>query len=153
MAQPHRAGRRALDFLREDGFRFEGVVDLLDGGPAVVAPSRMIKTIRESFEAPLRPAAVDDEVALAAYVAVGSGSDFRCLRTYVSMDADGSFRCAPADFSAFAEVDQLVGRIRLADEGQIAGQRLKPPASNLPPYDRRDHAAERTPSREKLITP
>ena len=95
MCRPHRAGQRALDYLEEEGFRFEGVVDLLDGGPAVVTPSRSIRTISESFEARLRPGAVEDECAREAYMAIGSGPDFRCCRSWVSIE-NGDVYC-PSD--------------------------------------------------------
>lgn len=152
IAQPHRAGRRALDFLKEDGFRFEGVVDLLDGGPAVAAPSSAIRTIRESFEVPLRSAVVVDEVARDAYVAVGSGPDFRCRRTRVSIETDGSFCCSLGGNFTYEKSDQVIGRIRLVDGDHTAHQELKPPASSLRVHARLDRFTEQAPSRAKLIT-
>ncbi|MGI9500395.1 MAG: arginine N-succinyltransferase, partial [Geminicoccaceae bacterium] len=94
MGQPHRAGRRALDYLRDEGFRFQGVVDLLDGGPAVVAKSRSVKTIRTTFAAPLRAGITDEATARMAHLAVGSGADYRCCRASVSMQ-DGTLLCPP----------------------------------------------------------
>ena len=152
MAQPHRAGRRALDFLREDGFRFEGVVDLLDGGPAVVAPSRAVRTIKESFEAPLRSTAADGEIALTAYVAVGSGPDFRCFRTDVSIQKDGSIRCALGDDVDTKDGGGLVGRVHLVDEARTSHPRLKPPASKVKAQGQPELVAEPSARRSKSVT-
>lgn len=44
----HADGVPALKLLEREGFRFERVVDIFDGGPIVVAPRRMIRTIRDS---------------------------------------------------------------------------------------------------------
>ena len=60
MGKPHRSGRRALDYLLNEGFRFEGVVDLLDGGPAVVAKTRAIKTVNSAIMRPLRAGRIDE---------------------------------------------------------------------------------------------
>ncbi|MEL6830901.1 MAG: arginine N-succinyltransferase [Pseudomonadota bacterium] len=43
----HADGVPALKLLEREGFRFERVVDIFDGGPIVVAPRRMIRTVRE----------------------------------------------------------------------------------------------------------
>lgn len=152
VAQPHHAGRRALDFLKEDGFRFEGVVDLLDGGPAVAAPSQAVRTIKESFEAPLRLAVVDEEIALAAYVAIGSGPNFRCYRTDISIQADGSIRCSTGDGLTSREADHFVGRVHLVDQNRTQQERSKPPTSKHEAHRRLDQHAEPSVPRVKLIT-
>jgi len=130
MAQPHAAGRRALDYLEAEGFRFEGVVDLLDGGPAVVAESRAVKMIQQSFEVPIQPSKLDDDRMIDAYVALGSGPDFRCCRMSVSLEDDGSMGCSVDDLSALEMQAEAIGRVRLIDEGQ-SPSRLKPPATSL----------------------
>ena len=131
MAKPHSAGRRALDYLEAEGFRFEGVVDLLDGGPAVLAESLSVKTICESFSAPLRPGIVDDDQMVEAYVAAGSGPDFRCCRARVSVENDGSMRCSSEDLASLGAEADVIARIRLVDDGKSTLHGLKPPATRL----------------------
>lgn len=129
MGEPHHAGRRALDFLRADGFRFEGVVDLLDGGPAVVAASRAVKTISESFEARVQSGGLDGGPSAEAYVALGSGPDFRCRRVLASIGDDGSVRCGSGDILGFAPTTDVIGRVHLIDDGYRAFDRLINPAT------------------------
>ncbi|MEM9443403.1 MAG: arginine N-succinyltransferase [Pseudomonadota bacterium] len=131
MAQPHHAGRRALEFLQADGFRFEGVIDLLDGGPAVVAPTSRIRTIRESFEAPLQSAVADQELGCNAYVAIGRGPRFRCLRADVSIGVDRIVRGSFATGLDVISEDPMIGRVRLVNDTRAIGPSLKPPISAL----------------------
>ncbi|MGI9417616.1 MAG: arginine N-succinyltransferase [Geminicoccaceae bacterium] len=132
MGQPHRAGRRALDYLEEEGFRFEGVVDLLDGGPAVVAETRSIGTIRDSFGAPLRVDAVDEEVAREAYISVGSGLDFRCCRAGMSIK-DDAVVCTLSTIDNLGSRDEAIGQIRLLNHGNGVSDRYRPVATSLEP--------------------
>lgn len=94
IAKPHQAGRRALDYLTDEGFVFEGVVDLLDGGPAVVADTRSIRTIRQAFQAPIGAGTIDTLEATDSYIAIGAGSDYRCCRSPVTLES-GAVVCPP----------------------------------------------------------
>lgn len=134
MARPHAAGKRALDYLEAEGFHFEGIIDLLDGGPAVVAESRSVKTISNSFDARLGPGIVDDDLVTQAYVAVGSGPDFRCCRAGIVFEDEDVVRCSPEDLAALGAEDDVVARVRLIDDDQ----RLKPPAIRLQDQAERD---------------
>jgi arginine N-succinyltransferase len=48
LGQPHPAGRAALTMLEAEGFRFNGYVDIFDGGPTVDAETDSLKTVREA---------------------------------------------------------------------------------------------------------
>jgi arginine N-succinyltransferase len=48
MGVPHPSGRAALRMLEAEGFRYEGYIDIFDGGPTVSAPIEQIRTVRES---------------------------------------------------------------------------------------------------------
>ena len=48
MGVPHPSGRAALRMLEAEGFRYEGYIDIFDGGPTVSAPLDQVRTIRES---------------------------------------------------------------------------------------------------------
>jgi arginine N-succinyltransferase len=94
VACPHRDGQKALWFLEDEGFRFEGAVDLLDGGPLVSAPSRYIRTIRASFMAKLMPGRVDQGESLPTILAAGKGDDFRSCKG-PTVQRDGMVICDP----------------------------------------------------------
>lgn len=83
IACPHQDGRKALWFLEDEGFRFEGAVDLLDGGPLVLAPSRYIRTIRSSCSAKIMPGYVDHDDAEMVILAAGEGAEFRSRKGLV----------------------------------------------------------------------
>ncbi len=106
---PHRDGQKALWFLEDEGFRFEGAVDLLDGGPLVSAPSRYIRTIQASFLARVMPGHVDQESSLPTILAAGEGAHFRsCKGSTVLLD-DDTVICDPS----------ILKRLRL-DVGEVA---------------------------------
>jgi arginine N-succinyltransferase len=48
MGIPHPSGRAALRMLEAEGFRYEGYIDIFDGGPTVSAPIDQVRTVRES---------------------------------------------------------------------------------------------------------
>ncbi len=48
MGVPHPSGRAALRMLEAEGFRYEGYIDIFDGGPTVSAPIDQVRTVRES---------------------------------------------------------------------------------------------------------
>ena len=115
IGNPHRAGRRALDYLKDDGFRYQGVVDLLDGGPVVVASSRSIRTIRESRLVRLRSGRQSEDSSLAAYIAVGSGPSFRCCRGTVTIDRDVAI-CSVDVLAKLEARTGAVARLHLVNE-------------------------------------
>ncbi|MCH8684263.1 arginine N-succinyltransferase [Pedomonas mirosovicensis] len=81
IGRPHRDGERAYTLLAEEGFRYEGYVDIFDGGPTVVAYADDLKAVKDhhlSEVAGVRP--LDSETSLDALVAVGRGADFRAAR-------------------------------------------------------------------------
>ena len=48
MGQPHPTGRAALKMLENEGFDWDGYIDIFDGGPTVTARTDKIKTVVES---------------------------------------------------------------------------------------------------------
>ena len=88
LGRPHDDGRRAMALLLEEGFRYEGYVDIFDGGPTLFANIDELKAVREA-----RADAVvgvepnltgDDRLACA-----GHGADFRSARGALEMTARG----------------------------------------------------------------
>jgi arginine N-succinyltransferase len=78
----HPAGEGALKLLQWEGFRYEHVVDIFDGGPLVTAPRDTIRTFRESRRMPLMRGAGGDVPALLARPAIG---EFRCVAATIAL--------------------------------------------------------------------
>ena len=60
MGVPHPSGRAAMKMLEREGFRYDGYVDIFDGGPTMSAATDQVRTIRDAKTH--RIAAVEDEV-------------------------------------------------------------------------------------------
>ncbi len=86
----HPAGEGALKLLEWEGFRYEHVVDIFDGGPLVTAPRDSIRTFRESRRMPLnRIDRVDNPVR--ALVAKPSVASFRCVSSEIAVRDGAAF--------------------------------------------------------------
>lgn len=114
IGKPHRSGRRALDYLECEGFVSEGVIDLLDGGPAVVAPTRGIRTVRSTFRQPLRAGVFERANGVAAYLSVGDGTDFRCCRASVLLEGN-QVLCTTDTLALLNAADGTAARICMVD--------------------------------------
>ncbi|MEO0549926.1 MAG: arginine N-succinyltransferase [Pseudomonadota bacterium] len=62
----HSDGVPASKLLEWEGFRFDSVVDIFDGGPMMVSPAKMVRTIRESKVYTLQVGEANDVTGLAA---------------------------------------------------------------------------------------
>jgi arginine N-succinyltransferase len=79
IGQCHRDGVGAQKLLTEEGFRYDRVIDIFDGGPVMTAPLAAIRTRRS---ARLRPAR--------------AGAPASAVSGLLATPAVGAFRCAPA---------------------------------------------------------
>ncbi|MEM6908279.1 MAG: arginine N-succinyltransferase [Pseudomonadota bacterium] len=85
---PHPTGRAAMRMLENEGFRYEGYVDIFDGGPTMVAPTDMVTSVSSSVSANVT--AMDIEEGERAILATGTLSDFRaCYGARVLDQAGG----------------------------------------------------------------
>lgn len=84
MGQTHPLGVGARRFLEKEGFRYDGIIDIFDGGPSVTAPRQDIRTIRESR----RVTAVtgDGEFSLNGLICNDNIRDFRSVFSPVRID-------------------------------------------------------------------
>lgn len=73
---PHPSGNAAMRMLENEGFSFEGYVDIFDGGPTMTARTDKVASIAGSKPATL--AATDCEKGERALIATGHVSSFRC---------------------------------------------------------------------------
>src|SRR5690606_18791850 len=73
---PHPSGRAAMRMLENEGFAYEGYVDIFDGGPTMIARTDSVKSIREAHCGTVTDTGLGKgEKAL---IAAGRLSDFRC---------------------------------------------------------------------------
>jgi len=89
MGVPHPSGRAALRMLEAEGFRYEGYIDIFDGGPTVSAPTDQVRTIREAREFVFGGTHEDDNGAT-MLAASGRLTDFACCFARPQVTADGS---------------------------------------------------------------
>jgi arginine N-succinyltransferase len=90
LGQAHESGRRALELLLEENFRYDGHVDIFDGGPTVWAPTDEIKAVRESCAEPVSRISDNAEVEGPQHlVCAGQNADFRAGLAAVGREAGG----------------------------------------------------------------
>jgi arginine N-succinyltransferase len=89
VGKPHPDGRRAEALLMEEGFRFEGCIDIFDAGPTLVADIDSLKAVRDSRLSTVIAVAETGEGGLEALACVGHGAGFRAARGQVWPDEEG----------------------------------------------------------------
>nr|WP_282098354.1 arginine N-succinyltransferase [Qipengyuania polymorpha] len=72
---PHPTGRAAMRMLENEGFAYEGYVDIFDGGPTMTARTDQVKSIRDAR--PANVVATDLDIGERALVASGHLDTFR----------------------------------------------------------------------------
>ncbi len=86
----HADGVGALKLLEWEGFRFERVVDIFDGGPLVAAPQDRIRTIRESRTVTLEAGEVTDDEGAPALISTDRIDGFRVVQAPAVLDSSGA---------------------------------------------------------------
>ena len=104
---PHPTGRAAMRMLENEGFRYEGYVDIFDGGPTMVAPTDFVTSVRESVSAKITR--MDVAEGERAILAAGRLADFRACYGARVFDGDGGIAidAASADLLDVREGDTL----------------------------------------------
>lgn len=89
MGLPHPSGRAAMRMLENEGFSFEGYIDIFDGGPTMTARTDQVRTIASARS--LRIAGTDDAPSdpIKALIAKGHLATFRCACAEVAERPDG----------------------------------------------------------------
>jgi arginine N-succinyltransferase len=80
VGKPHPDGRRAEALLMEEGFRFEGCIDIFDAGPTLVADIDGLRAVRESRVSTVDAVADRGEGGLEVLACTGHGAGFRATR-------------------------------------------------------------------------
>lgn len=91
IGMPHPNGRPAMRMLENEGFAYEGYVDIFDGGPTMAARTDQVRSIAEAREAVIAHVAAPEGSGAARKVLVATGrlADFRCTLGEVADGPDG----------------------------------------------------------------
>lgn len=84
---PHLSGRAAMRMLENEGFAYEGYVDIFDGGPTMTARTDNVASVKGSLEA--RVTSMDINEGERAILATGRLSDFRACFGARVLDEEG----------------------------------------------------------------
>ncbi|WP_438726199.1 arginine N-succinyltransferase [Parasphingorhabdus sp. DH2-15] len=79
IGRPNVSGRAAMRMLENEGFSYEGYVDIFDGGPSMIAKTDRISSIANAASLPIRITDMSEHRdSIKALVATGHLSEFRC---------------------------------------------------------------------------
>lgn len=88
IGMPHPSGRAAMKMLENEGFAYEGYLDIFDGGPTMTARTDQVKSVAQA-----RPAQVercDLDYGERALIATGELDGFRCAYGMREITPDGT---------------------------------------------------------------
>lgn len=100
---PHPTGRAAMRMLENEGFRYEGYVDIFDGGPTMVAPTDFVTSVRESVKGKV----TDMNLAEGERVILATGrlTTFRACYGVRKLDGEGGIAIDAAAADALDVVE------------------------------------------------
>ena len=84
---PHPSGRAAMRMLENEGYRYDGYVDIFDGGPTMVAHTDNVKSIADSRTVTIDRIADGGTKSLAA---CGKLTEFLCVYADIALEGDGA---------------------------------------------------------------
>ena len=85
IGRPHDEGAGAYKLLLEEGFRYDGVVDIFDAGPTVSVPTDELTALKSSQMLPVQ---AGDGASTRSLICTGTASDFRATAALAEI-ADG----------------------------------------------------------------
>ena len=88
IGMPHPSGRAAMRMLENEGFSYEGYVDIFDGGPSMIARTDAVKSVREAAEAEISAVRLDKGER--GLLATGKLTGFRACYGAREMQEDGT---------------------------------------------------------------
>lgn len=88
---PHPTGRAAMRMLEDEGFAYEGYIDIFDGGPTMTVATDRVHSIRDAGETVVEH--IDVEHGQRAILSVGRLGDFRATLGEIAFD--GGFGIDP----------------------------------------------------------
>lgn len=87
IGQPHDSGRPAMVMLEDEGFRYDGYIDIFDGGPTMAVATDQLRTLREARSAKLGGMLKTGE-AIPAILAAGRCEMFNATFTNIRAKGD-----------------------------------------------------------------
>lgn len=91
IGQTHPAGAGAKTLLEAEGFHYDRMVDIFDGGPSMRAFKDQLRTVRDSRIGAVRAQKSDEELPLNALISNHNFSDYRCIYTPIGFDGQTAF--------------------------------------------------------------
>jgi len=88
MGVTHPAGAGARRYLEGEGFRYDGVIDIFDGGPVVSAPLADVRTISDSRLLTIIEGEIGEKKSLTALISNDGFEDFRSVLQPVAFEGD-----------------------------------------------------------------
>lgn len=88
IGMPHPSGRAAMRMLENEGFAFEGYVDIFDGGPTMTARTDQVKSVADAVRS--RVDVVDLDIGERALIATGELDSFRSAYGMRELGPDGA---------------------------------------------------------------
>lgn len=85
---PHPTGRAAMRMLENEGFRYQGYVDIFDGGPTMTAQTDEVMSVKDASERPVTGTTL--EAGERAIIATGQLTKFRACYGARELREDGS---------------------------------------------------------------
>ena len=87
----HDHGGGAMRLLKAEGFRYDGYVDIFDGGPTMMVETDTIATLAQSLKFPIAFSNDPDLLWGEALLATGQGADFQCWHGMAAIDEGKTF--------------------------------------------------------------
>jgi arginine N-succinyltransferase len=112
IGETHPDGAPARRLLEREGLRFEGVIDIFDGGPLLATRVADTRTVRDSVLLPL--VAGDTHGEERAMLSNNQIADFRCTLVPVRLMPDHAV-VAPDVLTALHMSERQIGRVRSFD--------------------------------------
>lgn len=85
---PHPSGRAAMKMLEQEGFAYEGYVDIFDGGPTMTARTSQVRSVRDAHPAKISSTRLD--IGEGAILASGTLASFRSCFGRRELATDGT---------------------------------------------------------------
>ncbi|GAA5317194.1 MAG: arginine N-succinyltransferase [Candidatus Pelagadaptatus aseana] len=91
MGKPNQAGVRAFDLLIDEGFEYEKVIDIFDGGPLLKGRVDQLRSVRR-IDQGLAQIATDKIASRATLVATSQLKNFRVVHTPIARNGNGDIK-------------------------------------------------------------
>lgn len=89
IGQTHPAGAGARRYLEQEGFRYDRVIDIFDGGPCMTAVTSQLRTVRDSKL--FKTETLEGEARLTALISNNKIKGFRCILAGIELKGDQAF--------------------------------------------------------------